>query len=91
MDEFGCDYECRNKQQYINNKGVFTNAGRTHISRHYIEAQTQNGNTGLQYADRISQSRDTGKTRDFISSLTRQSKTEIHRELESYNKEREHL
>ena len=32
-------------------KGVFTNAGRTHISRHYIEAQTQNGNTGLQYAD----------------------------------------
>ena len=29
--------------------------------------------------------------RDFISSLTRQSKTEIHRELESYNKEREHL
>ena len=43
------------------------------------------------YADRISQSRDTGKTRDFISSLTRQSKTEIHRELESYNKEREHL
>ena len=38
MDEFGCDYECRNKQQYINNKGVFTNAGRTHISRHYIEA-----------------------------------------------------
>ena len=47
--------------------------------------------TGLQYADRISQSRDTGKTRDFISSLTRQNKTEIHRELESYNKEREHL
>lgn len=70
---------------------MFTNAGRTHISRHYIEAQTQNGDTGLQYADRISQSRDTGKTRDFISSLTRQSKTEIHRELESYNKEREHL
>ena len=31
------------------------------------------------------------KTRDFISSLTRQNKTEIHRELESYNKEREHL
>ena len=31
------------------------------------------------------------KTRDFISSLTGQSKTEIHRELESYNKEREHL
>lgn len=25
------------------------------------------------------------------SSLTRQNKTEIHRELESYNKEREHL
>ena len=25
-------------EQYINNKGVFTNAGRTHISRHYIEA-----------------------------------------------------
>ena len=45
----------------------------------------------LQYADRISQSRDTGETRDFISSHTGQSKTEIHRELESYNKEREHL
>ena len=72
-------------------KGVFTNADRTHISRYYIKAQTQNGNTGLQYADRISQSRDTGETRDFISSHTGQSKTEIHRELESYNKEREHL
>lgn len=28
---------------------------------------------------------------DRDGSLTRQSKTEIHRELESYNKEREHL